>query len=43
VAAGTEGAGGRNSVGHAAETDAGDLEAGLSEIYVLHGSSFWRL
>ena len=36
VAAGTKRAGGWDAVGHAAEADAGDFEAGLAEIYVVH-------
>ncbi len=36
VAAGAQGPGRCDAVGHAAETDAGDFEAGLSEIYIFH-------
>ena len=36
VAAGLEFARGRRSVGHAAETDAGNFEAGLAEVDVVH-------
>ena len=36
VAAGLEFACGRRSIGHAAKTDAGNFEAGLAEIDVVH-------
>ncbi len=43
VAAGAERAGRRDAVGHAAEADAGDFEAGFAEIDIFHADSLgWQ-
>ena len=38
---GRRGPGGGDAIGHAAETDAGDFEAGLAEIDVVHAFSMF--